>query len=212
VFAASVTKSLGVTRTAGGIRIGVAHHLGWAVVVTASPDHEVVDRRRVDLIEAGLPPAPVHHEGGPYAMHRSGEPLDDLSLATLVAAVRASALRTTSSVVDDLAGALSRPIISMSIRAWPAGFPSDIATVRRVPYESRADSVMYCQVLAEVARARGWPVHLYDAKTVEDEAARLLGDRADTVLRGPRAELGPPWTRDHRVALAATIVVTAAEA
>ena len=54
--------------------------------------------------------------------------------------------------------------------------------------------------------ARGWDVHVYDAKAVESQAARLLGDRADAVLYGPRATMGPPWTRDHRVALAATIV------
>ena len=29
---------------------------------------------------------------------------------------------------------------------------------------------------------------------------------ADEVLLGPRATLGPPWAKDHRVALAATIV------
>ena len=26
------------------------------------------------------------------------------------------------------------------------------------------------------------------------------------VVRGPRAVLGPPWTKDHRTALAATVV------
>jgi hypothetical protein len=67
---------------------------------------------------------------------------------------------------------------------------------------------MYCQVLAALAHARGWDFHLYDAKRVEDEAARILGDRADAVLRGPRATLGPPWSKDHRMALASTIVVT----
>jgi hypothetical protein len=38
------------------------------------------------------------------------------------------------------------------------------------------------------------------------QAAGMLADRADAVLHGPRATLGPPWTKDHRVALAATIV------
>ncbi|MGH3406279.1 MAG: hypothetical protein ACRDRJ_27835 [Streptosporangiaceae bacterium] len=67
---------------------------------------------------------------------------------------------------------------------------------------------MYCQVPAECADARGWAVHLFDAKAVEAQAARILGARADPVLHGPRAALGPPWTRDHRIALAATIVAT----
>jgi len=65
---------------------------------------------------------------------------------------------------------------------------------------------MYRELLAELARARGWEVHCYDAKHVEAQAAELLGERAEEVLRGPRAVLGPPWTRDHRVALAATVV------
>ena len=94
----------------------------------------------------------------------------------------------------------------MSLRAWPADFPADIAVQRRAPYESRADSVMYCQVLAELAGKRGWTVRFYDAKDVERAAARILGERADEVLHGPRTTLGPPWSKDHRMALAATIV------
>jgi hypothetical protein len=103
-------------------------------------------------------------------------------------------------------GAYCQPLSTRSpLRAWPADFPEDIAVQRRVPYESRADSVMYCKVLAELARERGWVVRAYDAKTVEGEATRILGERAN-VFRGPRATLGPPWSKDHRMALAATIV------
>jgi len=61
-------------------------------------------------------------------------------------------------------------------------------------------------VLAELAAARGWAVHLYEARDVESRAARLLGARAAEVLHGPRAALGPPWTKDHRIALAATVL------
>jgi hypothetical protein len=190
------------------VRLGIAHHYGWAVAVTASPDHEVVDRRRIELIEPGLPSAPIHHEGGAHALHRSADALDDDALATLVADVRASVVRTTSAALDALQTASPEPIVSMSVRAWPADFPDDIAVLRRAPYESRADSVMYCQVLAELARTRGWGVHLYDASHVEAEAARILGARAHDALHGPRATLGPPWSKDHRIALAATVLAT----
>jgi hypothetical protein len=188
------------------VRLGIAHHLGWAVAVTASADHQVVDRRRIELIEPGMPTAPIHHEGGPHLLHRQGDPLDDDALAALVADVRASAVRATSAAVDELATALPEPIVSISLRAWPADFPEDIAVQRQVPYESRADSVMYRQVLADLAREHGWDVHLYDAKDIEAEAAHLLGERADKVLRSPRTTLGPPWSKDHRMALAATIM------
>ena len=83
-----------------GVRVGVAHNFGWAVAVTASPDHEVVDRRRLELIEPGLPSAPVHHVGGPHDMHRQTPPLDDDALAALVADVRESVLRASSAALD----------------------------------------------------------------------------------------------------------------
>jgi hypothetical protein len=124
----------------------------------------------------------------------------------LVTKVRASAVRATEAALDELAAALPEPIVSMSLRAWPDDFPTDIATQRRVPYEARADSVMYRQVLADLGRARDWTIHFYEAKDVEAEAARVLGDRAEQVLYGPRAALGSPWSKDHRTALAATVV------
>jgi len=193
------------------MRLGISHHFGWAVAVTASPDFEVVDRRRIELIESGLPAAPIHHEGGSHGMHTSGEPLDDEDLAALVATVRESAVRMTVTSFDELVGALPAPITSMGVRGWPSDFPEDIAIQRRPPYESRADSVMYCQVLAEVAAARGWDIHTYDAKNVEAKASAILGRRANDVLHGPRKALGPPWSKDHRTALAATIVMSGPE-
>lgn len=188
------------------MRVGIAHHFGWAVAVTASADHRVVDRRRIELIEPGLPAAPIHHEGGPHILHQREEPLDDAALTSLVAEVRASVVRATSAALDELAAAVPEPIVTIAIRGWPADFPDDIAAQRRVPYESRADSVMYLRVLAELAGERGWDVRRYDARTVEAEAARLLGERAHGVLHGPRATLGPPWSKDHRTALAGTII------
>jgi hypothetical protein len=179
--------------------VGIAHHLGWAVTVTASAGHGVVDRRRIELIEPGMPAAPVEHQAKTF---------NDDATARMAAEVRASALRATSASLDQLAASLPVPIVSMSLRAWPLGFPGDIVVQRRPRYESRAGSVMYCQVLAECAHVRGWEVHLFDAKDVEAQAARILGARAGDVLHGPRATLGPPWTKDHRIALASTIVAS----
>ncbi|MEO1065518.1 MAG: hypothetical protein AAFZ07_29225 [Actinomycetota bacterium] len=66
---------------------------------------------------------------------------------------------------------------------------------------------MYREVLAEAAAARGWTIARFDARHVERRARELLGARADEVLDGPRARLGPPWNADHRIALAATVVL-----
>jgi hypothetical protein len=180
----------------GDMRLGIADHFGWAVAVTASDDHEVVDRRRIELVEPGVTPAPIHYDS---------QHLSEVATVTLVEEVRASVARATAASLDVLCNALREPIVSMSLRVWPADFPHDIAVQRRVPYESRADAVMYRQELARAAEERGWAVHLYRAKDVEALARERLGTRADDVLHGPRTRLGPPWTKDHRTALAATI-------
>ncbi len=179
------------------MRVGIADHFGWAVAVTASADHEVVDRRRIELVEPGLTAAPIHYES-----HR----LDVPATVALVAKVRASVVRATSAALDELVTRLPAPVVSISLRTWPLDFPTDIAVQRRSPYEARADAIMYREVLSELAHARDWEVHLYNAKEVIGQAVSMLGERADEILQGPRARLGPPWTKDHRTALAATIV------
>jgi hypothetical protein len=179
------------------MRVGIADHFGWAVAVTATATHEVVDRRRLELVEPGLTAAPIHYDG-----HR----LDIAATTALVEKVRASALRATTAAFDQLAAALPAPVVSISLRTWPPDFPDDIAVQRRAPYEARADAIMYRKILAEVAQARGWDVRLYDAKRVIGQAADVLGEQAEHILQAPREELGPPWTKDHRMAFAAAIV------
>jgi len=179
------------------MRLGIVDHFGWAVAVTASADHEVVDRRRIELVEPGVTAAPIHYES---------QRLDVAATVALVAKVRASVVRAASAAFDEIATALAEPVVSISLRTWPPDFPDDIAVQRRAPYEARADAIMYRHVLAELAHARGWEVHLYDAKEVVGQAVSILAERADEVLHGPRATLGPPWTKDHRMALAATVV------
>ena len=188
------------------MRVGIAHHLGWAVMVTSDADFDVVDRRRVQLVDDGLSAAPVHHIGGPHVIHHSGSLVSDEQLAEIVTTVRASVTAWAHQTLTELHDSLGRSITSVSVRGWPEEFPTDLATLRRAPYESRADSVMYCQEIARAARTWGWHVHSYDAGSVEAHARRLLGPRAPAVLDEPRVRLGPPWTKDHRLALSATVV------
>jgi hypothetical protein len=181
------------------VHVGIADHFGWAVAVTASAGHAVVDRRRLELVEAGVTAAPIHYDSAR---------LDVRATEELVAHVRASVRRAGAAALDELAAALPGPVMSLSLRTWPPDFPDDISVQRRSPYEARADAIMYRQILADLARERGWPVVLYDAKQVLGLAVDRLGDRADDVLDGPRRALGPPWTKDHRVALAAAVVAS----
>ena len=161
------------------MRLGIADHFGWAVAVTASADHEVVDRRRIELIEPGMPVAPMHNES---------KRLDVAATAALVAQVRASVARATSAALDELADALPEPIVSISLRTWPLDFPDDIAVQRRVPYEARADAIMYRQVLAAAAHARE-----LGRAPLSREGRRRSGDQ-HAFRSGRRDPAGPSGT------------------
>lgn len=179
------------------MHVGIADHFGWAVAVTASADHQVVDRRRIELVEPGVCEAPVHYDGARLGVGGT---------AALIEEVRASIRRAAGAALDALAAAIGAPVTSISLRTWPPDFPTDVAVHLQSPWEARADAVMYRQELSDLAAERGWAVHLYDAKRVIAEADAVLGGRADEHLQAPRATLGPPWTKDHRVAFAAAIV------
>ena len=171
-----------------GMRLGIFDHFGWAVAVTATADGDVVDRRRIELVEPGLTHAPVHYDAAT---------LDDPALTALIAEVRASVVRCASTAFDELAATVPGRVESIGLRAWPANFPTDLETVRRAPYESRADAVMYRQELAGVAEQRGWAVHRYDARAA-------LAAVPDDVLRGaaretrPALDEGPPRRSGRR--------------
>jgi hypothetical protein len=164
------------------MRLAIADHLGWAVAVTASADYEVVDRRRIELVEPGVSAAPIHYES---------RRLDVAATAALVAEVRASVARATSAAPDEIAAALPAPVVSISLRAWPLDFPDDIAVQCRAPYEARADAIMYRQELSELAHARGWQVHLYHACCC-DQAAGTLAEPVGEVLQAHARRWGHP--------------------
>ena len=178
-------------------RVGIADHVGWAIAVSSADTFDVLDRRRIALVEDGVTDAPIHYES---------KHLDVAATTALVAEWRASVRRAAAHALEELADAVPTPIESLSLRALPSTFPDDIETMMRTPYEARADAVMYRQVLVDLVEERGWSVHFYEAKSVLAQAAAVLGKRADQVIDGPRAVLGPPWTKDHRVALAATVL------
>jgi hypothetical protein len=173
------------------MRLGIYDHFGWAVAVTVDDRGQVVDRRRMELVEPDVTPAPIHYDG---------KSLDVQGVTALVQEVRASIARATARELDELTEALPAPVESISLRTWSPDFPTDIETQLRSPYEARADAIMYRQILAEAAEARGWAVVLYEAKQV-------LGAVDDAVLQAPRIVLGTPWTKDHRTALAAVLTV-----
>jgi len=177
--------------------VGVADHAGWALLVTVAADGCALDRRRVELVDADLPNMPYHHgaQGLPVAEG-----------VALVERVRASAEGWASRGLDALAEDMSGPIRGIVLRECPPLLPTIAERVADYWSQTRADGVMYRRALARAAEARGWRVGWYVAKRALDEARAVgLVDDLDAHLASVGKRLGPPWRKEHRVAMAAAI-------
>lgn len=173
---------------------GIADHCGWAVAVCVA-NGEVIDRRRIELIEPGLPNMPYHHDA-------QGLPADQAE--ALIDRVRRSAALYAANAL----AALPINVQAIAIRKRPL-LPATIAEcIAGYHAQTRADGVMYRDALAEAAQALGWSVNEYDAKTVFHEAAAASGlDDISPRLHEIGQALGPPWRKDHQLAAAAAIAL-----
>jgi hypothetical protein len=179
--------------------VGISDHGGWAVLVTATRDGTLLDRRRVELVDEGLPKLPHHHDA-------QGLPLDEA--VALIERVRVSAERHALRALDAVAMAVPH-ILGIALRICQP-LPPTIAE-RISDYRSRnvADWVMYRKALASAAEAREWAVHWYDAKKILADASKQL-DNLDQRFLELRKAVGPPWDKDHKLAMAAAIVAAKA--
>ncbi len=179
--------------------VGVSDHAGYALFVTVTRDGALIDRRRVALLDDGLPTMPHHHEG-------QRVPIDEA--VALVARVRESAQRSAVSRLDELARSLpSVELAGIALRVDPTLPPTVAERIADYRAMCVADWVMFRHGLADAARARGWSEHRYDAKRVIEGAARSLGrPSVDALLASAGEAVGAPWTKDHEVAMAAAIV------
>jgi hypothetical protein len=182
-------------------QVGVADHAGWAVLVTVS-GKKLVDRRRVELVAPGVPCMPHHHDA-------QGLPIDEA--VALVARVARSAAECAGACLAQLASELPVRITGIAMRECPQMPPTVAERITSYWAQNRADWVMYREALAAAARERGWSVHWYDAKRVFAEAATALGQESiDRLLDETGAAVGPPWQKDHKMAMAAAIAASRA--
>jgi hypothetical protein len=193
--------------------VGVAEQSSSAVLITIGPSGELLDRRHIDLTDAGMPTHPHHHEGswavGRYLNTPGARALSLADAVILVERVRASAARGAREGLAALAAAVPTPIASIAIRACP---PLPTTTEERIAdnrAQTVADSVMYREALAAAAEARGWSVHWYDRERVFRDAAAALGhEDVNAFLKAMGQLMGPPWQAKHKLAAAAALAAT----
>jgi hypothetical protein len=182
------------------VATGVSDHIGWAELVTLADRGDgpgILDRRRVELIAAGLPSAPYHRES--LAL-----PPDEAE--TVVRRTRASVVEHCRRALAGLGSAfrIDGVIIRDSpYRELPEAVPDVLASW---PMTCAADGMLYREALAGEARAAGLVV-LRMERGVDPVAAAAgaLGCDLATIERlldRFGRSVGRPWRREHRRAAA----------
>jgi hypothetical protein len=193
--------------------VSVAEHTGWAHLICVSARGHVpavIARRRVALIDKGLPTLPYEHE---TAAMREDE------ANAVIAGVRQSIAARTSDalrrVVVELAPA--HTAVALAIREPPFDdLPATVAAVRTsYGLLCAADGMLFQLAICHAARELNLDVHMCRRGQETARAAEQLrttpGEVEEFVSRTGRPA-GPPWTQEHRRAYAAGIAVLAAHA
>lgn len=191
--------------------VSAAEHTGWAhFVCVAAPDHvpAVVARRRVVLIDAGLPAMPYEHDT--TAMR------EDEANAVIARVRRSIAARTSEAlqrIVSELAP--EHTAVALAIRKPPFDdLPKTVAAVRTsYPLLCAADGMLYQLALCHAARQLGLEVQMVRRGEETSRAAEQFGvtpGEIEAFVSRTGRPAGPPWTQEHRRAYAAGIAALAA--
>ena len=193
--------------------VSVADHTGWAHLVCVAARGRVpavIERRRVTLIDPGLPTQPYEHD----TMAMREDEAEEL-VARIQKSVSVCTIRALERLVGELAATAA--VVALTIREPPfPSIPKSVAAVH-ASYQLRcsADGMMYQQAICRAAHRLKLAVHLCKRGEEAALAAEQLAVTADEVaafVAGPGRPTGPPWTEEHRRAFAAGIAALAAHA
>ena len=152
--------------------LSVAEHAGWAHVVcvaAAGKVPAVVERRRVTLIDPGLPAMPYEHDTAAMPEDEANE-----LIARVRKSINARALLAMQRLATELAPA--HAIVALAIREPQfAELPKSVAAVRAsYRLQCAADGMMYQMALCGAARKLDLDVYLYRRGEESSRAAKPL--------------------------------------
>ena len=187
------------------VAIGAIDHYARAELVTLGLEDGApvfLDRRRVALIDKGLPSAPYHHE----ALEM------DLEAATdLVNRVRLSVAEHASAAMSTMLATYRAQVLILPASPYDSLPDSLEEVLSSRPLTLAADGMLYREFLAEAAADLGMEVRRYPRRTdptrLAAEAMGTDGAAVSSLIARFGQEAGTPWRKDHKVAAAAALSV-----
>jgi hypothetical protein len=187
--------------------IGIEDHYAWANLVsvtTSGRDELVLDKRRIELLDAPLPASPYHHD----TLHMPAAAAEKL-IREVRTSANARAKSALSSLLRELAPATC---LGIAIRVPPLSrLPATVGEVHvSSSITNRADGMIYHEALTRAAEQLNVPVFHFEKEAVLDRAAQSRRKTArdlERQLKASAATLGPPWRKGHVAACAGAILV-----
>ena len=189
-------------KNANSTALGFRAHSGWAVGVALggslrSP--EVIDRRRIALIEPGSP-------GGVQPYHAISDDLDhrgvDADIAQ-AAAIERSALAAVRAFADAIGGNNQKIAYCGIVLASGRALPSLEATLRSHAMVHAAEGELYRVAIARAAKNLGWRcirVPERDLYKLAAQQLRIPEPKLKTRTIEMGQALGSPWSADEKCA------------
>ncbi|MCZ6503105.1 MAG: hypothetical protein O6945_11380 [Gammaproteobacteria bacterium] len=188
--------------------VGVSEHNGWAIFVCVSARAGrpvVIDRRRVQLLDSGLPRQPYHHEATELELDKA-----EALITRVEESAAANALSRLTELQQDIES--DHELVAISIREDPVRpLPKTVAEIlSHHPSMHAAEGILYRRALRDAGHTIGIEVDSYPRK---NGMAHFVGkletveESLDDLLKKIGKSLGPPWQKDHKVATSAAMAV-----
>jgi hypothetical protein len=190
--------------------IGIRVHSGWGALVAVSGDAntlEVIDRRRVEIID---PTAPGAFQ--PYHFARDLDlPVAEKHIARSAAASSQLATAALRVLIDELRGRAYGVIVAVILLSSARPLPELRTILASHPLIHTAEGEFFRQAFSEACAGLKIPVAGIRERELDEKAKDVLGRHAALVkkkIANAGKILGAPWTTDQKAAaLAAGLVL-----
>ena len=190
------------------VAFGLKAHSGWAalVVLTRNRDeYVVVDRCRIDLVEATWQKQPYHAAEGLESAQARKLVMQGISAANRIA-IREMKLAIKREQKRDNEVIGCGVLVTEPMPDWSV---DEILSVHFRMH--KAEGVLFRDALTQAAKANELTIVQISEKTVTEYAAKALKISADELNESIRLlgkAVGPPWGKDQKeAALAAAVVL-----
>ncbi|HSP95733.1 MAG TPA: hypothetical protein VL049_00630 [Candidatus Dormibacteraeota bacterium] len=183
---------------------GFSVHTGWATLVAITGGFEVVDRRRIDMVDGT-------DRQRPRFAHHAARALKPAEAPRLIRAVEALAFEEAEAALRAAVDVVEPEVVACGIvvSSRPLTATLDVILDNHSLVHA-AEGELFRRAIRRASDALGLEVTEVGARELHARAADVLGGDVDRHLARIGKTVGRPWSKDHREAcLAAAIALTA---